>query len=112
MNDQRALAIMSELPEARLPVSYEAARTALANCAQVDECKDWADKALALASYAKQANDETLFKMATRIRARAIQREGELLKEIEAQSGRRTDLEPSPSSPIGRWKRQFWADRS
>ena len=62
MNDQRALAIMSELPEARLPVSYEAARTALANCAQVDECKDWADKALALASYAKQANDETLLR--------------------------------------------------
>ena len=40
---------------ARLPRTYEAARAALAECQQLDECKDWADKAAALASYAKQA---------------------------------------------------------
>jgi hypothetical protein len=26
---------------ARLPQSYEAAKVALANCASLDECKDW-----------------------------------------------------------------------
>ena len=68
--------------DARLPVAYEAAKTALANCASIDECKDWADKAEALASYAKQADDDTLRKHADRIQARAIRRCGELLKQF------------------------------
>ena len=80
---------------ARLPQTYENAKTALANCAQLDECQDWADKAAALASYAKQANDDEMMKMAVRIRDRAIRRAGELLKQIEPQSGKRTDIEPS-----------------
>jgi hypothetical protein len=53
----------------------------------LDECKDWADKAAALASYAKQAEDETLMKMAARIKARAVRRAGELLQQIDPQSG-------------------------
>jgi hypothetical protein len=72
---------------ARLPQSYESAKVALANCVRLDECKDWADKAAALASYAKQANDEELMKQATRIRDRAIRRAGELLKQIEPARG-------------------------
>jgi hypothetical protein len=67
----------------------------LAECGKVDECKDWADKAAALGSYAKQSGDKSLFNLATRIQARAIRRCGELLKEFEAKSGARTDLEPS-----------------
>ena len=51
--------------------------------------KDWADKAQALASYAKQARNETLHKMAVRIQARAIRRCGELLKQFESQQGKR-----------------------
>ncbi|WP_050742986.1 MULTISPECIES: hypothetical protein [unclassified Shinella] len=46
-----------------------------------------ADKAAALASYAKQAKDDELMKRATRIRDRAIRRAGELLKQIEPQKG-------------------------
>ena len=42
----------------------------------------------ALASYAKQAEDETLMKMATRIKARAVRRSGELLKQIEPAANR------------------------
>lgn len=68
---------------AKLPQTYENAKTALADCASIDECQSWADKAAALASYAKQANDDELMKMATRIRDRAIRRAGELLKQIE-----------------------------
>ncbi len=45
---------------ARLPSSYEAAKRALAQCDAIDECKDWADKMAALASYARQAKDEDL----------------------------------------------------
>jgi len=74
---------------ARLPQTYENARVALAECQQVDECKDWADKAAALASYAKQAEDDQLERMAQRIRARAIRRAGELLKQIEPGQGAR-----------------------
>jgi hypothetical protein len=69
--------------QARLPQTYEAARNALSNCASVDECKEWADKAAALASYAKQSEDDTLLKLATRIKARATRRAGELLTQIE-----------------------------
>lgn len=80
---------------ARLPETYEVAKAALAHCVHIDECRDWADKAAALASYAKQANDDELMKMATRIRDRAIRRAGELLKQIEPQQGTRTDLQPT-----------------
>lgn len=80
---------------ASLPQTYMAAQNALANCSQVDECKDWADKAAALASYARQSQDDQLEKMAQRIRSRAIRRAGELLQQIEPASGARTDLKPS-----------------
>jgi hypothetical protein len=36
------------------------------------------------------------YKMATRIKARAIQRQGQLLSEIEAQPGKRTDRPNAP----------------
>lgn len=77
---------MENLPEissAKLPQTYERAKTALAECSQLDECQSWADKAEALASYAKQSNDDSLRKMADRIQARAIRRAGELLRQIE-----------------------------
>ena len=77
---------MTTLPAIRgatLPETYLNAKTALAECSRIDECKDWADKAAALASYAKQAKDETMRKMADRIQARAIRRCGELLKQVD-----------------------------
>lgn len=86
---------MTDLPmrlpsvaHARLPETYQAARTALEKSLRIDECKDWADKAAAMASYAKQAEDTELEKTAVRIRARAIRRCGELLKEFKAAEGR------------------------
>jgi len=82
---------------ARLPSSYHAAKGALRACVSVDECKDWADKASALASYAKQAGDTQLEDMAKRIRARAMRRAGELLKQIEPAPGVRSDLGTEPA---------------
>lgn len=78
------------ISEARLPAAYEAAKQALANCESIDECQQWADKAEALASYAKQADDHSLRKQADRIQARAIRRCGELLKQFNS-PGARTD---------------------
>ena len=74
---------------ARLPENYEKARRELAACASIDECLTWGDKAAALASYAKQANDDELMNMATRIRDRAIRRAGELLKQVDPGHGAR-----------------------
>jgi hypothetical protein len=75
------------ISRARLPASYEAAKQALATCERIDECKDWADKAAALASYARQSKDTELEKMAMRVRARAYRRCGELLQQIESAKG-------------------------
>jgi len=74
---------LPSIANAKLPGAYTVAKRALAECEKIDECKDWADKAAALGSYARQAKDESLFKLATRIQARAIRRCGELLKEFE-----------------------------
>lgn len=59
------------------------AKTALSECSRIDECQEWADKARALASYAKQSKDDSLRKMAERIQSRAINRCGELLKQVD-----------------------------
>ena len=93
----------AELPamvsRARLPETYTKAREALATCARIDECKDWADKAEAMASYARQSGDTELRKMADRIQARAIDRCGQLIKQIPADKGGRpkTGSGPQPS---------------
>lgn len=89
MKNPETLLVLSDptISTARLPVAYEAAKTALAQCSRLDECKDWADKAEALRSYARQARDDSLLKMATRIKGRAINRSGELLKQIPPGTG-------------------------
>ncbi|MGH8647017.1 MAG: hypothetical protein ACREX4_22195, partial [Gammaproteobacteria bacterium] len=58
----------------------------------IDECWTWANKAEALASYARQIDDETLLDLAKRIKARAIRQAGILLEEVEPQQGARTEL--------------------
>jgi hypothetical protein len=86
--------VPAELPniaDARLPATYESAKRALAECSRIDECQNWADKAAALASYARQARDDTLFNFATRIKARALDRCGELLRRIPASPGGRPE---------------------
>lgn len=71
---------LPSIANARLPQTYEAAKTALAQCERIDECQEWANKAEALAAYARMSDDDTLRKLADRIQARAVRRAGELLK--------------------------------
>ncbi|HWG75364.1 MAG TPA: hypothetical protein VN660_01050 [Steroidobacteraceae bacterium] len=75
--------------DAKLPDTYENAQRAIAQCDRIDECKSWADKSAALASYARQAKDDTMRLMALRIQQRATRRMGELLKLIEPGNGAR-----------------------
>ena len=79
-----------QIESARLPAVYERAQQAIAECDRLDECKDWSDKAAALASYARQAEDQTLEKYAMRIRARAVRRTAELLKQFDGRGGDRS----------------------
>jgi len=84
------MSAMIELPSieaAPLPALYEHAQQALAECSRIDECFAWANKAEAMASYARQAKDDSLRKMADRIQARAIRRCGELLRQIPSATG-------------------------
>jgi hypothetical protein len=75
---------------ARLPANYEAAKNALEQCVRIDEVKTWSDKASALATYAREANDKSLHVMAQRIHLRAVARIGELLLQIPASKGGHT----------------------
>lgn len=78
---------MPSIISAPLPKTYETAKNALAQCQAIDECKDWADKAAAMASYARQSEDLELEKMAARIRARAMRRAGEIAKQMMQPQG-------------------------
>jgi hypothetical protein len=93
-----ALPAHINIAHARLPETYASAKTALANCASIDECQDWANKAEALASYARMSDDEQLENLAKRIRARAIRRCGELLKSFDADKGGRPRKNLSPDA--------------
>lgn len=83
MNTQQSIpaVIRRDVRNAQLPVNYKAAKTAIAECARLDECKDWSDKAAAMATYAKQIGDKSLLNDAKRIILRARERIGELLLE-------------------------------
>jgi hypothetical protein len=77
------LPVPVDTKNARLPVNYQAATHALAECARVDEAKEWVNKAEAIAAYARMADDDTLYKTAGRIKARAVDRCGQLLKQFK-----------------------------
>lgn len=96
-------AVPTNLPDistARLPATYEAACSALSECSRIDECQSWADKAEAMASYARQAKDDQLRKMADRIQARAIRRCGELLKQIEPARGANQNISDGTDTKV------------
>ena len=82
-----------EIASARFPATYEQAKAALASCQKIDECQTWANKAEALASYARMADDDSLRTMSDRIQARAVRRMGELLKEYDGRGRPEENME-------------------
>ena len=82
---------------------YDAAKRSIAECESVDEVKPWADKAAALAAYARQADDPELEAWARRIRLRATKRIGEISAGLE------TTGKPGPEGKIRshRWERRL-----
>ena len=82
------------------PANYESAKAALARRQRIEECKTWADKAAALASYAKQADDKTLHTLAVRIQARALRRAGGLLWDFYVALERLDDHRGVPASSM------------
>jgi hypothetical protein len=91
--------IANSVAHARLPEAYETAKAALAECARIDELDDWADRTVTLASYARQVNDPELFNFAPRIRARAVRKLGELLREYNARWHAESRSPPTSTFP-------------
>jgi hypothetical protein len=90
-------------------VRYEAARTALAECARVDEAAELRDKAAAMALYARQRDDKELAVWVSEIHLRACVRIGELSRELESAQGRR-DPETGRLVPASGKKAEALAD--
>lgn len=82
--DMRKLPVVirRDVPAAFLPNNYVVACNAIKACARVDEAADMANKAAAIATYAREAADKTLKANAEKIRVRAERRVGELLLEL------------------------------
>jgi hypothetical protein len=76
------------------PVEYETAVKALAACLSLDDSKRWADKADALAAWAKIYHDGTVTRQAKALKLHAYRRMGQLAKE----------LNPVKNSNMGREK--------
>ena len=73
-------------------VRYEQARTALAECARIDEASEIRDKAAALAAYARQRDDRDLEVWVREIHLRACVRIGVLSRDLDqAQTFRQVD---------------------
>lgn len=77
-----AMTMPTAFQGARLPIRYAAAKRALRECEDLDECKHWGDQAEALATYARLAHDPEMEIIAKRVRLRAMARVGELLLRV------------------------------
>lgn len=77
----------------RTLVRYDQARQALAEAHRIDEVKDIADKAVALAAYARQAKDADMERWVAEIRLRARRRIGELTADLPDGRGKSSTAE-------------------
>jgi hypothetical protein len=73
---------LPQIAETGFPVSYEAAKQAIIACQSPIECRTMADKAAAMAVYAKLRDDSELHNRAVRLQDWATRRWGELDREL------------------------------
>lgn len=92
---QLPIEVKKLIPHARLPASLIAVRQAMAACLRIDEVKNIADQATALATLAKEAGDPYYFEFATRVRDRAYQEIGERLEKYRSRSEPLMSLTPA-----------------
>jgi hypothetical protein len=90
--------------ETHVLVRYDEMCRAIAAAYRVDEVKDIRDKAMAIALYAKQANNREAEFRAIQIRVRAERKAGELSKELPRGAGNQH------ASPHGAEKQKLLAD--
>jgi hypothetical protein len=96
---------MSDRAEESNPlVRYDAMCRAIDAAHRVDEVKDIRDKAMAIALYARQANNHEAERQAIQIRVRAERKAGELSKELPRGAGNQH------ASPHGAEKQKLLAD--
>src|SRR5207247_6556233 len=87
----RLLENLPHVSKAKLLERYQAAKQALASCDCIDECKACAARMEAVECDARQENDTVVEDVVMRIRARAVQRCSEFLKEITFATRNRVD---------------------
>jgi N6-adenosine-specific RNA methylase IME4 len=88
-------------------LQYDRARQALQEAHSLDEVKEIADKAKAMASYARQANDPEMEAWVADIRFRAYERLGKLSLELDGGKGGRPTRNRSTTGTVSRraaWK--------
>ena len=79
---QLPVVVRRQVPAAFLPNNYIVACQAIKECARVDEAAEMANKAAAIATYARESADTTLKVNAEKIKVRAERRIGELIEEL------------------------------
>lgn len=67
---------------ADLPDNYKRAADMMRRAAEQDECADWDDRMAALASYAKQVDDDDWDRLVLKIKRRAIRNYNKLAAEM------------------------------
>lgn len=87
-----------EIPRAVMPLNYQQAALAIAECSRIDEVKDFEDRYVAMAVYARQIKDDSMRDAAVRIQLRARTRLGELLATIPSRVTR-PGIKPPGGNP-------------
>lgn len=94
VSDTRAVSKASP----KLPVQYEQACTALAECTTIDEAKYWDNKADALAAWAKIYKSDQAAVEAKRLKLHAYRRMGQLSAEIQPGGFNSKGIAPGPAA--------------
>lgn len=97
------MTVSQRLASAKVPVLYQEAVRALAECQTIDDAKYWSDKSDALAAWAKIYRDDKAGLEAKRLKLHAFRRMGQIARELQPGSvgclkGSKKGAAPGPVS--------------